>query len=80
MLEKYKFVIVPREGYEDLDEDLYPRYSEICKTKVDDPFATSSTEVRTVLQWSNIVSHKPQLKEKLGGAVYDYIIENNLFA
>eukprot|EP00344_Euplotes_crassus_P012546 CAMPEP_0196994490 /NCGR_PEP_ID=MMETSP1380-20130617/775_1 /TAXON_ID=5936 /ORGANISM="Euplotes crassus, Strain CT5" /LENGTH=193 /DNA_ID=CAMNT_0042409879 /DNA_START=86 /DNA_END=667 /DNA_ORIENTATION=- len=80
MFEEFKFIIIPREGYEDLDSDLYPRYSEVCKSKVDDPFATSSTEVRSIIQWSNIISHKAHLKEKMGSAVYDYIIENNLFA
>lgn len=80
MIEEFKFVIVPREGYEDLDDKLYPRHSEVCHTKVEDPFQTSSTEVRSILQWNNIVSHKAHLKEKLGSKVYDYIIENNLFA
>lgn len=80
MMEEYKFVIIPREGYEDIDEDLYPRHCVKAETKVEDAFSTSSTEVRGILQWSMLVSHKPYLKEKLGGEVYDYIIENNLFA
>ena len=80
MLEQYKFIIIPREGYEDLDEELYPRNFVKWEAKVKDEFSTSSTEVREILQWSNIVSHKPHLKEKMGMYVYDYIIENNLFA
>lgn len=80
MLEQYKFIIIPREGYEDLDEELYPRNYVKWEAKVKDEFSTSSTEVREILQWSNIVSHKPHLKEKMGMYVYDYIIENNLFA
>ena len=80
MLEQYKFVIIPREGYEDLDESLYPRHYVQCDEKVEDSFQTSSTEVREILQWSNIVAHAAHLKKKLGKEVYDFIIENNLFA
>ena len=80
MIEDYKFVIIPREGYEDLDEDLYPRHYVKTDAKVEDAFQTSSTEVREIVQWSNIVAHKAHLKEKLGADVYDFIIENNLFA
>mmetsp|Transcript_15585 Transcript_15585/g.17320 ORF Transcript_15585/g.17320 Transcript_15585/m.17320 type:complete len:114 (+) Transcript_15585:284-625(+) len=80
MIEEFKFVIIPREGYEDIDEDLYPRKYVKSQAKVEDAFSTSSTEVRGILQWSTIVSHKAHLKEKLGTEVYDYIIGNNLFA
>lgn len=80
MIEDYKFVIIPREGYEDLEEDLYPRHYVKAEAKVEDAFSTSSTEVRDIVQWNNIVAHKAKLKEKLGVEVYDYIIENNLFA
>lgn len=80
MLELYKFIIIPREGYEDLDESLYPRNFVKCEAKVEDAFATSSTEVREILQWSNIIAHKAHLQKKLGKEVYNYIIDNNLFA
>jgi nicotinate-nucleotide adenylyltransferase len=80
MLEDYKFIIIPREGYEELDEDLYPRHYTKSETKVEDAFSTSSTEIREILQWSNIVAHAVYLKKKLGKQVYDFIIENNLFA
>ena len=80
MLEDTKFIIIPREGFEELDEDLYPRHYIKSETKVEDAFSTSSTEVREILQWSNIVAHAIYLKMKLGKKVYDFIIENNLFA
>lgn len=80
MLEEYKFIIIPREGFEELDDSLYPRHYVKSEAKVEDAFATSSTEVREILQWSNIVTHGAHLKKKLGQEVYDYIIENNLFS
>ena len=80
MIEEKKFIVVPREGYEDLSEDLYPRTYVKSDRKVDDAFATSSTEVREILQWTNIIHHEAYLKTKLGKDVYTYIIENNLFA
>ena len=80
MIEQKKFIIIPREGFEDIEEEKYPRHYVKCNHKVEDVFATSSTEVRNILQWNNIVHHKPYLQKKLGSNVYDYIIENNLFA
>ena len=80
MLEEFKFVIIPREGYEDLGDKLYPRHYVKWEEKIEDAFSTSSTEVREILQWNNIIHHDTYLKRKLGRQVYDYIIANNLFA
>ena len=80
MLENFKFIIIASEGYENLDDSLYPRHYVKCHDKVEDAFSTSSTEVREILQWSNIIHHSTYLKSKLGKEVYSYIINNNLFA
>ena len=80
MLEMFKFIIIPREGFEDLDESLYPNNYIKSDTKVEDAFATSSTEVRNILQWSPFTSQGKHLKTKLGKRIYDFIIENNLYS
>lgn len=80
MHSEFKFILIPREGFEDLSESLYPKHYIECKKKVKDAFSTSSTEIRDILQWSNIIHHATFLKEKLGKEIYDFIIENNLYA
>ena len=80
MLEFFKFIIIPREGYEDLDDSLYPRNYVKTTQKVDDDFQTSSTEVRSILQWIIFTSQSVYLKTKLGKQVYHFIIDNNLYA
>lgn len=80
MIEQKKFIIIPREGYEDIEDHLYPRNYIKCSHKVEDDFQTSSTEVRNILQWNNIIHHGTYLKSKLGQDVYDYVLENNLFS
>ena len=80
MLEMFKFIIIPREGFEDLDDSLYPNTYIKSDSKVEDAFSTSSTEVRNILQWSPFTSQGKHLKTKLGKRIYDFIIENSLYA
>lgn len=80
MFENFKFILIPRDGYDNLDSGYYPIHHIECKKKVVDAFETSSTEIRGILQWSNIIHHAKFLKEKLGKEVYDFIIDNNLYS
>lgn len=80
MFENFKFILIPRDGSDDIDSADYPVHHIECKKKVTDVFQTSSTEIRGILQWSNIIYHATSLKEKLGKDIYDFIIENNLYS
>lgn len=74
-----RFIVIPREGYTEIEDDLYPRNAVISEQGVNDENSTSSTEVRGIIQWQNIIHHSTCLKSKLGESVYEYILENNLF-
>mmetsp|Transcript_35411 Transcript_35411/g.40941 ORF Transcript_35411/g.40941 Transcript_35411/m.40941 type:complete len:210 (-) Transcript_35411:26-655(-) len=78
MLNEYKFVVIQRCGYEDIDESLYP-FHYVSPDRKEHKYATSSTEIREILKYKDETDREHGLKDKLNGDVYSYIIDNALF-